>query len=140
MSKSALILGVCLSLSACMVYAPTYVEEKQNTVVHYESTSQSRVDQKQETVGVPERVRTKVVHKRNQRTLADCGTFTLPREAQKPTYLTDDELAQPADSIIFDTMIARKLKELQNHIDNLHSEYEQAHIKWMETCAKKLLN
>lgn len=140
MSKSALLLGVCLSLSACVVYAPTYVTNDQNTVVHYESTSTLTESRKQETIGVSERVVQKVAQSREQRTLADCGAFILPRGAQKPIYLTDVEFASAEDLPAFDTMVAKKLKELQIHIDKLHSEYEQAHVKWMESCNKKLLN
>lgn len=140
MSKIALLLGVCLTLSACMIYAPTYVDQTQNTVVHYETTSSLNVRTEQETIEVSERVDPKVTLRSGQRTLADCGTFALPREAQKPKFLTEDELATAADIQVFDTMVARKLKELQTHIDKLHSEYEQAHKKWMETCSNKLLN
>ncbi len=139
MSKIALLLGVCLTLSACVVYAPTYVYEYQNTVVHYESTStaNSRVEQK--TTEVSKRVDPKVERHLGQRTLADCDTFALPREAQRPKYLTDEELALATDLVTSDRIIGMKMKELQTHIETMHSKYEQAHQKWKETCANKLL-
>lgn len=140
MSKFAILLGVCLSLSACVVYAPTYISDTTNTVVHYESTSQSYTTQKQETKEVSERVTLKAAQPRDQRSLADCGAFILPREAQKPRYLTDRDFALAKHPDQFDKMVAGHLKELQTHIDKLHSEYEQAHRRWMETCAKKLLH
>lgn len=139
MSKIATLLGVCLTLSACMVYAPTYVNETQKTVVHYESTSSLNNRLEQETIEVSERVDPKVKHHVSQRTLADCDTFALPRDAQKPKYLTDEEMASAKDLPTLDRMIGLKMKELQTHIDTMHSRYEQAHRKWMETCTNKLL-
>lgn len=140
MSKKALLLGVCLTLSACVVYAPTYVKQTEETVVHNAATSSQNVRIEQETKEVSERVDPKVTRRSGQRSLAVCGTFALPREAKKPRYLTDVELATAADLNMFDEMVARKMKELQTYIDKLDSDYEQAHNKWMETCSKKLLN
>lgn len=139
MSKIATLLGVCLTLSACVVYAPTYVVDTQDTVVHYESTSRTITVSQQKTNEVSERVSPKVVQ-RDQRTLADCGAFILPREAQKPHYMTVDDMATAPGLAALDDMLGAKMKELQTHIDKLHSEYEQAHLKWMEACQKKLLN
>lgn len=142
MSKKALLFGVCLclTLSACMVYAPTYVNENQNTVVHHESTSSLDVRTKQETNEVSERVYPKVTLRSGQRTLADCDAFALPREVLKPKYLTDEELAMAEDLTAFDTLAATKLKELQIYIDSLPSKYEQAHKQWLEACTNKLLH
>lgn len=139
MSKLAILLGVCLTLSACVIYAPTYVNNTQKTVVHYESTSSLNTRQKQETIEVSERVDSKVNHHLKQRTLADCDPFSLPRGALKPRYLTDADLASAKDLATLDRMIGLKMKELQTYIDVMHSKYEQAHVKWMEACANKLL-
>lgn len=142
MSKKIVVLGLCAALSACVVYAPTYVSEDQNTVVHYESTS--TVDShsstvKPQTKEVSERVVQKVAQPRDQRPLAVCGAFTLPREAQKPEYLTDAMLANVKDLPELDRLVGLKMKELQTHIDKVHSRYEQAHDKWLEACIDKLL-
>lgn len=140
MSKKALLLGVCLTLSACMVYAPTYVNQTQNTVVRHETTSTLNVRTKQETNEVSERVGPKVTLRSGQRTLADCDAFAHPRDARKPKYLTDVELASAEDLPAFDTMVAKKLKELQTYIDSFPSKYEQAHQRWLEACTNKLLD
>lgn len=139
MSRIAIILGVCLTLSACVVYAPTYVDDNQKTVVHYESTSSLNTRLEQKTTEVSKRVDPKVKHHLSQRTLADCDTFALPRDALKPMYLTDADLAAATDLATSDRIISTKMKELQTHIDGIYSKFEQAHQRWMETCAKKLL-
>jgi len=142
MSKKMLLLGVCVALSACVVYAPTYVSENRSTVVHNESTS--TVDSHElavtkETKEVSERVAQKATRPRDQHPLAVCGAFTLPREAHKPEYLTEAHLALAKDLPELDKMIGAKMKELQTHIDSVHTKYEQAHNKWLEACIDKLL-
>lgn len=143
MSKKNLLLSVCVTLSACVVYAPTYVSEDQSTVVHYESTSTVGTNQStpvtKQTNEVSKRVPPKATRPRDQHTLAECGAFTLPREAQKPEYLTEAKLALAQDIPELDRIVGAKMKELQTHIDNMQSKYEQAHIKWMEACNDKLL-
>jgi len=139
MSKIAVLLGVCLTLSACVVYAPAYVTN-QNTVVHYESTSTSSWRSEQQTKEVSERVTPKAKPPTKERKLVSCDAFVLPRDAQKPKYLTAVDLATAKDLPALDKMIGVKMKELQTHIDTMHSKYEQAHQRWMETCTNKVLN
>lgn len=131
---------VCLTLSACMIYAPTYVSESSPTVVQIESTSATQTKErvvKQKTNEVSKRVVPKEPPKSTQRSLAVCGTFTLPREA-KPIYLTyDDMVLAPIDAQV-DVVLARKVKELQTYIDSMNSKIEQAHAKWLESCEQKL--
>lgn len=132
---------VCLALSACVIYAPTYTSNPSKTVVHYESTS--TVDSHETTV--PQK--TKEVSKRveskatlpSQRSLAVCGAFTLPREVV-PAYLTDDLMATAKDGQELDLILGKKVKELQTYIDGMHSKIEQAHQKWLESCKQKLLD
>lgn len=137
MSKSALLFGVCLCLSACVFYTPTYVNNDQDAVVHYESTSTLVQSIQQETKEVSERVVQKVAKPKRQSTLAACGPFILPREAQKPKYLTDVDMLDAEDLPALDRMLGMKMKELQTHIDTLHSKYEQAHQRWLEVCMDK---
>lgn len=137
MSKVTLLLGVCLLLSACVVYAPTYVNNDWNMMVHHESVPTLVERKKEETIGTSERGESNTVKPRKQFTLADCGEFTLPREAQKPKYITDLDLVNIEDLLAFDRMLGLKMKELQTHIDTIHSKYEQAHRKWMDDCMVK---
>lgn len=140
LKKHLLLTLVCLTLSACMIYAPTYVSKSSPTVVHVESTSavvsqDSPVTQK--TNEVSKRVVLKEPPKSTQRSLAVCGTFTLPREA-KPIFLTQlDMTSAPVDAQV-DVVLAKKVKELQTYIDSMHSKVEQAHARWLESCEQKL--
>lgn len=134
--------SVCLSLSACMIYAPTYVSQPSTTVVHYESSS--TVDSHQSTVTkqtneVSERVEPKAPLSSTQRSLAACGAFTLPREAV-PIFLTQDDMTTAPPEAQVDMILAQKVKELQTYIDGIHSKVEQAHRKWLESCKQKLLD
>lgn len=133
---------VCLALSACMIYAPTYVSQPSTTVVHYESSS--TVDSRQSTVTkqtneVSERVVQKAPLPSTQRSLAACGAFTLPREAI-PEFLTDEMMAVAKDSDELDVVLGSHIDKLQTYIDGIHSEVEQAHQKWLESCKQKVLD
>lgn len=132
---------VCLALSACVIYAPTYVSQPSTTVVHYEATSTSSASNsnvKQKTIEVSKRVVPKV-QATTQRKLADCGTFTLPREAA-PKNLTLLELEAATSATALDQLLGLRVIELQTYIDSMHSKIEQAHVKWLESCQKKLLD
>lgn len=139
--KILLLTPVCLALSACMIYAPTYVSETSSTVVHYESTStqvHTAPVVKQETNEVSKRVVSKP-SPTGPRLLAVCGDFTLPREVT-PDMMTPDDMDESVKSADIDAMLATQVKELQTYIGNMHSKIEQAHRKWMESCQQKLLD
>lgn len=139
--KILLLTPVCLALSACMIYAPTYVSETRSTVVHYESTS-TQVPAvpvvKQETNEVSKRVASKP-SPTGPRLLAVCGDFTLPREV-KPDMMTPADLEDATSYAELDAKLAMQVKELQTYIGSMHSKIEQAHRKWMESCQQKLLD
>lgn len=135
------IVGVCLILSACVIYAPTYVSQPSRTVVHYDTTSTSgsfNSNVKQETNEVSERVASKATAKK-QRPLAVCGAFTLPREAV-PAVITSDDIESAPDAEALDQLLGGKVLELQTYIESMNSKFEQAHLKWMESCEQKLLD
>jgi hypothetical protein len=93
---------------------------------------------KQKTIEVSKRVVPKV-QATTQRKLADCGTFTLPREAA-PKNLTLLELEAATSATALDQLLGLRVIELQTYIDSMHSKIEQAHVKWLESCQKKLLD
>lgn len=133
---------VCFTLSACMIYAPTYVSQPSTTVVQYESSS--TVDSHESTVikttnEVSERVVPKATLPSTQRSLAACGAFTLPREAV-PEFLTDEMMAVAKDSDELDVVLGNQIARLQTYIDGMHSKVEQAHNKWLESCKQKVLD
>lgn len=142
MFKPFFLASVCLTLSACVIYAPTYVSQPSTTVVHYESSS--TVDSHQSTVTkqtneVSERVEPKAPLPSTQRSLAACGAFTLPREAV-PEFLTDEMMAVAKDSDELDAVLGNQISRLQTYIGSIHSKVEQAHQKWLESCNQKLLD
>lgn len=139
--KTLLLTSVCLALSACMLYAPTYVSQPSTTVVHVATTSTADSHDsnvKQKTTEVSKRVASKATTTK-QRPLAVCGAFTLPREVV-PEYLTEELMATAKDVDELDTLVGMKVKELQTYIDSMHSKIEQAHAKWLESCQQKLLD
>lgn len=139
MLKNTIKISVCVLLSGCVIYAPTYVNKDRHTVVHYESSSSSVAaneikETNEESVRVPE----KPTQTSIKRTLANCDAFTLPREASRPKYLTEHDLVNAISDDEIDRILGLKIKELQTHIDKVHSRIEQAHVKWMEACEAKL--
>lgn len=139
--KILLLVPVCMILSACVVYAPTYVSQPSKTVVHYDTTSTSdsyNSNVTQKTNEVSKRVALKEAATK-QRSLAVCGSFTLPREAI-PAVITQDDLEASPDEKALDLLLGRKVLELQTYIEGMHSRIEQAHITWLESCNQKLLD
>lgn len=142
MFRFFLLAPVCLALSACMFYAPTYVSQHSTTVVHYESPS--TVDSHDSTAITKtnegsERVVSKAPLTSTKRSLAACGAFTLPREAI-PEFLTDEMMATAKDSDELDVVLGNHIDKLQTYIESMHSKVEQAHQKWLESCKQKLLD
>lgn len=141
LKKLLLLAPVCLALSACVVYAPTYVSNSSKTVVHYEATSTSSQyssNVKQKTKEVSERV----VYKEKdakQHTLAECDNFILPREVV-PDYVTRNDLYSVTSTESLDLLLGNQVLQLQTYIDSMHSKIEQAHLEWLESCQKKLLD
>ena len=135
--------SVCLTLSACMIYAPTYAPQTSATVVHYEyASTQIQTELKQKTTEAKARVEQVPVSHNGKRSLDVCGKPTLPRGV-RPVFLSADDIAatEASDDVkALDILVGTKVKELQTYIEHMHSEYEQAHAKWLESCKQKLLD
>lgn len=139
--KILILVPVCLILSACVLYAPTYVTQTSKTVVHLDTTSTSgsyNSNVTQETTEVSERVVPKDTIVRRP-SLAVCGSFILPREVV-PAVITNADLEAAPDAEAIDVLLGGKVLELQTYIEGMHSRIEQAHVKWMESCNQKLLD
>lgn len=142
MLKIFILAPVCLALSACMLYAPTYESKTHTTVVHYETTS--TVDShdstvKQKTTEVSKRVESKAPAPIKRPKLADCKAFTLPREAA-PARFSEESFNKAVDNDQLDLLLITQINELQTYIDSMHSKIEQAHLEWLESCKQKLLD
>lgn len=133
--------SVCFALSACMIYAPTYAPQTSTTVVHYESASAQTTlsELKQETNEATERVVLKPTFIKSTKSIEACEKLILPREA-KPIFLTRLDMTNADPTVEVDVLLAKKVKELQTHIETMNSRFEQAHAKWLESCKQKLLD
>lgn len=135
-SKLATIFALCSLLSACVIYTPTAVTY--STVVHNETTSS--------VVSAPEKIKTievseRVVQKKPDnasRSVLSCDKFVLPRDTRKPKVLTRSDLEGPRSIEALDQLLMAKLDEYRTYVDSVHSEIEQAHLKWLESCQQKL--
>lgn len=136
MSKFVTILALCSFLSACVIYTPTNFNY--TTVVHSESTSSVASNlERTKTNEVSGRV-AQNAHSSNQRSLADCKPFVLPRDIQKPKELTKVDLLGPRTLEAIDQLLVGKLDEYRTYVDSVHSKIEQAHHEWLESCQQKL--
>ncbi len=133
--------SVCLALSACMIYAPTYAPQTSTTVVHYETASAQVVtpELKQQTIEAKERVVLKQAPVKPTRSIDECKPFTLPR-GSTPDFWNDDTLGEVKSEAEFDAIVVNHIKVLQTHIKTMNSRFEQAHAKWLESCKQNLLD
>ncbi|AEH03602.1 hypothetical protein AVT69_gp177 [Pseudomonas phage PhiPA3] len=135
MSKN-LLLALCITLSGCVLYAPTY--NSQETVIHYAASAVDNHSTVTTTTNaVTQRGQTNKPHSSAQRLLADCGPFDLPPAGKVPKQPSEEDLELAINDAEVDKMISAYANSLRTYIASERSKIEQAHRSWLDSCRQK---
>lgn len=126
--KRKLLLTLCLALSGCVIYSPTYLN-RTIFVQNEEIIKNDRHDQRIFNTTTSSTIRETV----KESPLKTCSEFTLPRKGaipDAPHALL--ELAASQQEI--DVILADYVKLLKSHISSERTKLEQAHKLWLDSC------